>query len=226
MPAKITLMSQKGGVGKSTLARSLALVCTNADLDVILIDLDDQNRTLTRWVEVRKLRGVSPLLTVKAFDDADEALGYIDEGSWDVAIIDMPDHISEDTLKVARASHLIVQPTGPTLDDMLPAIDFFHDLEARNISTSHMAIVLCRVLDDEEETNAREYIKGAECEILEGSIPESRVYRKAHNMGRTLMEIDDDAHKKRADQLLNSIILKLASLAKAQKRNIAKGRTA
>ena len=38
MPAVIAFVSQKGGVGKTTLARALAAVCSHAGLAVVLAD--------------------------------------------------------------------------------------------------------------------------------------------------------------------------------------------
>ena len=41
MAAVIAFISQKGGVGKSTLARALAAVCAQAGLEVVLADPQD-----------------------------------------------------------------------------------------------------------------------------------------------------------------------------------------
>jgi chromosome partitioning protein len=42
----ISFISQKGGVGKSTLARALAVECAKADLKIKIIDLDSQQKTI------------------------------------------------------------------------------------------------------------------------------------------------------------------------------------
>ena len=53
MAAVIAFISQKGGVGKSTLARALAAVCAQAGLDVVLADLDPRQQTLVQWQKAR-----------------------------------------------------------------------------------------------------------------------------------------------------------------------------
>ena len=48
----ISLVSQKGGVGKSTLARLIAREAAIGGLDVKIADLDTQQRTCTNWALV------------------------------------------------------------------------------------------------------------------------------------------------------------------------------
>jgi chromosome partitioning protein len=74
MVAVIAFVSQKGGVGKSTLARVLAAVCAQAGLDVVLADLDPRQQTLVHWQKARTAQRVSPHLSVEPFDDAAEAV--------------------------------------------------------------------------------------------------------------------------------------------------------
>ena len=57
MPAKLAIVafvSQKGGTGKSTLARALAAVVAHAGLKVKIADLDPDQQTVLHW---EKLRG-------------------------------------------------------------------------------------------------------------------------------------------------------------------------
>ena len=49
----VGFVSQKGGVGKSTLARALATVAAEAGIKVKIADLDPQQQTIARWEERR-----------------------------------------------------------------------------------------------------------------------------------------------------------------------------
>ena len=208
-------MSQKGGVGKTSLARSLALVCAKAKLDYVLIDLDTQQYSIVKWLEVREAYDVSPRLIVREFKNARDALAFIDKGSWHIAIIDMPSGIFGDTMPIAREAHLIVEPTGPTFDDLYQAVMFFHELTAAGISQSHLVMALCQVFDDGDEKEARTYLADSGYEVLNNSIPIAPAYRKALNTGRTLTETGDNECNKRANALMKSIIEKIKSLADA-----------
>ena len=211
MAAVIAFISQKGGVGKSTLARALAAVCAQAGLEVVLADLDPRQQTLIQWQKARAAQQVSPRLSVEPFDDAAEAVERAQ--ACDLLILDTPGGVNDDTLAVARMAHLIVQPTGPSLDDLHPTVLLFHELVAAGIPKSNLVAAFCRVLDDEEEeAAARAYLKEAGYEVLEGSVPESLTYRVAHNRGRSLTETNEQAFNERADALIEALLTKVAAI--------------
>jgi chromosome partitioning protein len=213
MPAVIAFISQKGGVGKSTLARALAAVCAQAGLEVVLADLDPRQQTLVHWQKARAAQHVSPRLSVVAFDNAAEAVEHAE--ACDLLILDTPGGVNDDTLAVARMAHLIVQPTGPTLDDLHPTVLLFHELVDAGIPKSNLVAALCRVLNDGEEAAARAYLEEAGYEVLAGSIPESIAYRVAHNRGRSLTETDEQAFNDRADALFEALLTKVAAITSA-----------
>ena len=213
MPAVIAFISQKGGVGKTTLARALAAVCSHAGLDVILADLDPRQQTLVHWQQARTAHRVSPRLSVEAFKDAADAAERADP--CDLLILDTPGGVNDDTLAVAHMAHLVVQPTGPMLDDLHPTVLLFHELVAAGIPKSHLVVALCRVLDEDEEVAARAYLEAAGYEVLDGSIPESITYRVAHNRGRSLTETDEQSFNERADALIEALLTKVAAITAA-----------
>ena len=210
MPAVIAFVSQKGGVGKSTLARALAAVCAQAGLEVMLADLDPRQQTLVHWQQARTARRVSPRLSVEAFNDAAEAAERAE--TCDVLILDTPGGVNDETLATARVAHLIVQPTGPTLDDLHPTVLLFHELVDVGIPKAQLVAALCRVLNDDEEAEARAYLDEAGYEVLAGFIPESRAYRSAHNRGQTLTETDEQSFNDRADALIEALLAKVAAI--------------
>lgn len=67
MGAIIALVSQKGGVGKSALARTLAREAAAAGLTVKLADLDVQQGTCTDWNRDRNAAGSEPSISVESF---------------------------------------------------------------------------------------------------------------------------------------------------------------
>src|SRR5262245_36599246 len=67
MPRWILFTSQKGGVGKSTLARSAAVSLAYLGRKVLLADFDVEQRTCMRWQAQRQARALKPAIDVAAF---------------------------------------------------------------------------------------------------------------------------------------------------------------
>jgi chromosome partitioning protein len=209
MPLIVSFVSQKGGVGKSTLARALAAVGARGKLKVKLADLDIQQQTAVRWGKARMQRGTASPVDVAAFHTIEDAL--LDSEAFDLIVVDTPGHTSLSTRTVARASHVVVVPTGATIDDLYPTVLLLRALEEIGISKSRLAVALCRVLEASEEKAAREYVEAAGYELLPGFIPESVTYRNAQNRGQALTETIDETANESADALIEGLLRKIAA---------------
>ena len=63
----IGMVSQKGGVGKSTLARMMAREIADGGMTVKIADLDTQQQTCTYWAGRRAENGILPEIQVQSF---------------------------------------------------------------------------------------------------------------------------------------------------------------
>lgn len=204
MTIVIAFVSQKGGVGKSTLSRALAREAANEGLRVKLADLDTQQGTSVDWHRARLDAEVEPSVSVEAFKTAAQALGVADQ--YDMLILDGPARTSAATLDIAKKSKLVVQPTGASLDDLRPAVREFHALVNAGISKSRLVFALNRIGTDAEEADARAYLTEAGYNVLAGCLVERPSYRKAQNAGRSITETQYAALNARADSLIQSLI--------------------
>ncbi|MDX2203425.1 MAG: ParA family protein [Hyphomicrobiaceae bacterium] len=186
MAIVVAFLSQKGGVGKSTLARSAGVLAARMGLGVLLADLDPQQRTLMRWLKTRAELKLETPLRVEAFDDLGAALAQ--GGKLDLVLLDLPGQISNVATAVARNADLIVQPTSPSVDDLHPAVLVFHALERIGVAREKLVFALCRVLGDKEAEATRDYLADLGYGVLSGAINERLGYRDALNLGRTLVE--------------------------------------
>src|SRR6202051_3566191 len=118
------LISQKGGVGKSTIARGLAREAAASGLRVKLADLDTQQGTSTNWHRRRLDAGAKPEFSVESFKTAAQALTSVD--AFECLVLDGPARASAATLEIAREAALVIQPTGASVDDLHPAVLVFH----------------------------------------------------------------------------------------------------
>jgi chromosome partitioning protein len=204
MSTIIAFVSQKGGVGKSTLARALAREAAAGGLTIKIADLDTQQGTSVDWHRTRLGAGIQPVVAVEAFATADQALKAA--GQYDLLIIDGPARTSKGTLAIAQVAHLVVQPTGASVDDLRPAVREFHALVKEGIPKEKLAFALNRIGTPAEEAEARAYVAEAGYVALAGCLLERPAYRKAQNTGHAVTETSYAGLNAKADSLIQALI--------------------
>lgn len=204
MTAVIAFVSQKGGVGKSTLARALGREVAANGLKTKIGDLDTQQGTVVDWHRVRLDAHIEPVVPVEAFRTAAQALGVA--GQYEVLIIDGPARTSQGTLEIAKVANLVVQPTGASVDDLRPAVREFNALVQAGIPKDRLIFALNRIGTPAEEAEARAYIAEAGYTVLKGCLLERPAYRKAQNVGHAVTETRYSRLNERADALIQDLI--------------------
>lgn len=204
MATVIAFVSQKGGVGKSTLARALAREAAAGGLRVKVADLDTQQGTSVDWHRQRLQAGIEPAVSVEAFATAAQALAVAD--GYDILIIDGPARTSQATTEIAKAANLVVQPSGASLDDLRPAVREFHALVKAGIPNARLIFALNRIGTITEEADARAYLEEAGYSVLAGCLLERPAYRQAQNAGHAITETRFSSLRIQADELIQSLI--------------------
>ena len=204
MTTIIAFVSQKGGVGKSTLARALAREAANSGLKVKIADLDTQQGTCVDWHRTRLNAGFQPAVAAEAFATAAQALKIANQ--YDLLIIDGPARTSGGTLDIAKVADLVVQPSGASADDLKPAVREFHALSQAGIPKDKLVFVLNHIGTPAEEAEARAYIAQAGYAVLDGCLLERPAYRTAQNTGRAVTETSFRTLNTKADALIQALI--------------------
>lgn len=112
----LTLVTQKGGSGKSSLAASLAVAAGEAGERVFLLDLDRQG-TLAKWIE-RRPAETPGFDRVDASGKLDAALATLASQKFTLAIMDTAGTDSPLVTAAIRAADLCLIPTRPTPADL------------------------------------------------------------------------------------------------------------
>jgi chromosome partitioning protein len=114
----LTVASAKGGSGKTTTARNLAVAAVHAGLQVGLVDFDPQ-RTLLRWLS-RRPDGAPSIQAFPPVDLADATqMSHIE--NLNLVVIDTPPGIEGETAGVRaliRASDFVLVPTQQQTEDI------------------------------------------------------------------------------------------------------------
>lgn len=183
----VAFCSQKGGVSKSSLARALAVEAARGGLLVKVADLDVGQGSTVDWYKDRLAAGIEPDIPVQLHRGPKEALDQANGA--DLLVIDGPARTDRDTIEIARVADLVVLPTGPSLDDLRPAIRTANSLTKAGIPRLRIIFVLSRIGTEAEAGAARDYIKEAGYRVTPGFVPERTAYRAIQNDGRAITEV-------------------------------------
>jgi chromosome partitioning protein len=125
----ISLVTQKGGSGKSTLCASLAVAAHEAGQSVCILEIDKQ-ATITQWAQVRQ--GKPPDVAQTTADKLPAIMGRLAGAAYGFAFIDTPGVDSPGTSSAIKISDLCLIPCRPTPADlraMAPTLGAIHRLE-------------------------------------------------------------------------------------------------
>ena len=117
----ISVLSHKGGVGKTTLTVNLAVCAARQGLKVLILDMDKQGSSRF-WASVRDPD--LPPVEVFALDPAElqGALPDIHKSGYQVILIDAPPHYDPGSETIATISDYLLIPSQPSAVD-IHAID-------------------------------------------------------------------------------------------------------
>lgn len=211
----VGMVSQKGGVGKSTLARMMAREFVAGGLSTKIADLDTQQQTCTNWAGRRAENGITPEIQVQSFATVKTAL---DEASrFDALVLDGKPNASEQTIEIAKSSSLVVIPTGQTVDDLHPGVLLAHGLRKKGIAPDRIAFAMFKTTgSDRENAAARDYITEAGYMVLDGEISVSTAYGSASDQGKAITETSFRSLNERASRLAQSVIDRMVELQDRQ----------
>lgn len=202
-PWVVSFVSQKGGVGKSTLARALATYAAKGGAVVKMVDNDPQQSSTTDWNATRRGLGKGNSFDVSEALTSSDVSQHLTGAA--LIIVDTPGRASQATKAIAKLSHLVVQPTGGSRDDMLPAIKVFNELLEDGIPHDRLVFALSRTDSEAEEKAVRAYLESLNFTVLAGSLQNRAGYKAAQNNGLSVLETNFESLNDRAAEIVAAI---------------------
>lgn len=111
----ITIHSQKGGSGKTTLSLNLAIAAVRAKQQVVVIDLDPQQSAF-RWSRLRS--DDAPIIVSGHAPNLAQLIEQARTGGADLVVIDTPPKSESASLVAAKAADLMLIPCKPSNLDL------------------------------------------------------------------------------------------------------------
>src|SRR5262245_8328614 len=212
MARHILFTSQKGGVGKSTLARSVAVALAYAGRKVLLADLDVEQGTCLRWQAQRQARHLKPAIDVERVSK-DKKLDHLAH-RYDDVVLDTRRQLDGVSEHITRAADVVFLPSSFSLDDVSPTLRVVESLRNAGVSPARIAVVFCRTGGSaRQEQQARSIFAMNDITALTPVLPQRDGFVSLSGTGRTGREAPNAALRSLAlavDQAMLDFIEKVS----------------
>ena len=181
----IAIAMQKGGVGKSTLTRSLAVAASKVGYNVLVLDMDAQ-QSMSQWAERRAEQ--LPVVEFSSEIELPKMLERAEGAGCDLVIIDTPPARSTEAPTAIEKANLVIVPCTPDIEayEQLP-----RTARVAHATGTPATAVLTMVHPNSqtEEKIAREVFKTIGIPMVEAVLHRFKVHREASREGVTAQEI-------------------------------------
>jgi len=207
----VSFVSQKGGVGKSTLARLFAVGAAHRGHTALLADFDLEQLTCVEWNAMRQRAGIEPEIDARSFKSL-KKLHKADD-NIDFVIADTRGLADDLTKELAEESDVVFLPTGTSSDDLRPTLALARKLAKRG-AEGRIVLVLSKVGRSETQlARAIEAIAEAGFELLDEQWPLRDGFQGDLDAGRAGREARNP-HLREAAERMEAALMKRAHAAK------------
>ena len=181
----ISLVNQKGGVGKTTIAVNLAGCLSERGLNTCLVDADPQGSVL-QWASIS---GEHP------FDvDHRPSAALLNDRKglsrgYDHVIIDAPPAMGEIARAILTISHLVIIPIGPSPLDIWSSketVSLLPEARKRNRRLKAKLLICRKIVGTRVGREAREALETYGMDVFENEISQRVAFVEAMISGRSV----------------------------------------
>ncbi len=202
----VSVTNLKGGVGKSTISRNLAVYFAMMGEKVCIVDTDIEQRTACDWNERRSDAehrvDVFPMSTVESL--AKDVKTHQDNG-YTVIIIDGVPQLEVVTTKMILLSDVVLIPITPSIDDIKSFERFLTRLQdakaiLQGVRQVHALVILNKYSgrnnEDLEMREALQHFETYGVRTLRAALEDRVAHKRSSKFGLTALEWDDDLKAK------------------------------
>ncbi len=206
----ILVGGMKGGTSKSTVATNLAAWFRAQGADIIVIDGNSRQGTMTKWIQRREQNDeLDNILCVPKTGNIKSTISELNN-KYDIVLIDTGGQDSKEFRTALLAAELLITPVGTSIADIETIVELSEMIdEARETNPN----LITKILISDAETNpaitlteeTREILAEFESfEVLSTVLHHRVPYKRALVPGAGVTEMLDSSWKK-ASQEINAL---------------------
>ncbi len=183
----ISVVNQKGGVGKTTVAINLAAMLRRKNYNLVLVDADPQG-SATQWHDVEENQAVEvihhpdPITAV----DVDTLLQ-----SFDHIVIDAPPAIGDITRSVLAISNLAIVPLSPSPLDIWSCwgtLEMITEVQRENPDLKAQLLISRKIPGTRVGREARDAMEVFDTDIFQAELCQRVAYVDSMTSGVSVMQ--------------------------------------
>ena len=207
-----SFVGQKGGVGKSTLARVLAVAAARQNYKVLLGDFDLEQLSCIEWSATRLRNGIQPDIEARAFKSLKKLRKSVE--GFDLVVVDARGLADELTTDIGQESDVVFLPTGTSMDDLRPTLALARRLSKSRKAGNKIVIVLSKVGKSKRLLDiAIAVIEESGFEVLDNIWPERDGFQSDLDIGKAGSETHNP-YLREAAELIEADLIALAMTSK------------
>ena len=183
----LAIISQKGGVGKTTLATALAVAAERDGKSAAVFDLDPQ-ASAAFWKDTREAE--APAVVAIPPARLGPVLKAAGESGCELAIIDAPPFAKDIAYEAAQQADFVLIPTRPAVLDVM-AMTRTLELVRHYAKPSAVVLTFCPV-QGKEITDTEDAVAQLGAELVPVRVHNRVAFSRAQQTGLTAQEFEPD----------------------------------
>ncbi len=192
MPKVISILNQKGGVGKTTIAVHLATALARKKKRVLLVDADPQGSALD-WSAARKDPALFPVVGLPKSSLHKELPALA--ANYDFVVIDGPPRVYDVARSAIMASDLVIVPVQPSPYDVWAAKEIIDLLEEASVYKANLKKVFAinrKIANTAIGRDVVDALRAYPLPVLKSALCQRVPFAESATQGLTVYELDPD----------------------------------
>jgi len=207
----LSILNQKGGVGKTTLAVHVATAVARQGARVLLVDADPQGSALD-WSAMRSSIPLFPVIGLpKAILHRELPTLAAD---YDHVVIDGPPRVYDVARSAIMASDVVVIPVQPSPYDVWAAkeiVDLLHEAATFNENLKSAFVINRKIVNTAIGRDVTEALAGYPVRVLNTAIGQRVAFAESAGQGNTVLDLDLNSAASREVMALTREILEIVA---------------
>ena len=206
----ISLLNQKGGVGKTTLSVNIAAGLAAKGARVLLLDVDPQGSSLD-WAAAREGESSFPVLGLPRATLHKEIGKFTRD--YDYIIIDGPPRVTDLARSAIMAADLVLIPVQPSPYDVWAAqevVSLIHEAKVYKESLKSAFVINRKIVNTAIGRDVGEALAAYPVPALAASVTQRVVFAEAVARGQAVHEIDAEGPAAAEIEAVRKVLMEFA----------------